>query len=616
METIYFQSVEITPDEMKAGDSGEITIRLITGEHFTSDNSCLVLDMPGFLGFNRPSVIGPEDAGYTEVFCSNPDIKYEKQVWNLETEQFVTSRLPRFQNNASRMFVILFQGAAAEPGDEIVIKWGYVREGYGTGVKVTTLSLTKPFYSTIDVRYFVDRSRAFPDFGRSYAGYERPIPEFTQELRLHIIAREPERMRVIRTDRGSRLQIMDRFANMSDITDLTTYIMDKGEYAMNGHGVFESNHSHEQITSKGLPIAETPSVTHVFDDYHLYFGDIHCHSSLSNDCIEREKMNMTPDRMFAYGKEAACLDFMAITDHHQPWDNERNKLTRANWKELSETVQQYNVDGSFITFWGFEFRCERGDTHVLLNEELDYETISNSSLKNVKDLWEAFKEFDYMAIPHLHNSGTMDADTWYACPYEGVEPVIEFFSCHGSFEYKQVQEKLVPEHMYKMREDRTAAYFLNQGHRYGLTCNSDGHKGNPGRNGLTAVFAKELTREAILDAYRNRRVYGTTNARIRLVFTVDGHLMGAELPQAESYTLKISVAGEQPLKAVDVVRNGELYHRFKPNAKHFEEELTLRGGESSYWYIRVIQVDNHMALSSPVWCGQGSRTTPAEGGHV
>lgn len=594
----------MTPKELPAGDSAEITIRIVAGERFSAEDSCLVLDMPGFLGFNRPSVFGPEDFGYTEVFCSNPDIQYEKQVWNLETEEFVTTRLPRFQNNASRMFVILFKGGAAKSGDEIVIKWGYIRDGYGTGVKVSTLSLTKPFYSDIDIRYFTDQSRALPDYGRSYEGYDRPVPDYEQVLQLRITPREPERMRLVRTVNGSRLQIMDRFANMSDIADLAQFVEETGDLSANRYGVFESAKPQLQVLSKDLPLTETPSAINVFDGYNLYYGDIHCHSSLSNDCIEREKMSMTPDLMFGYGKETACLDFMAITDHHQPWDVARNRLTRDNWSELNEAVQKHNNDGSFVTFWGFEFRCERGDTHVLLNQQLDYETISDPSIKNIKDLWESFKikGIDYMALPHFHNSGTMERGTWYACPYEGVEPVIEYFSCHGSFENMQVQEKLVPSHMYKLREDRTANYFLSQGYKYGLTCNSDGHKGNPGRNGLTAVFAKELTREAILDAYRNRRVYGTTNARIRLVFTMNGQLMGAVLPADGRKTLKISVAGEQPLKAVDVIRNGELYQRFKPGSMEFEEELIVSGGQPAYWYIRALQTDNHMALSSPIWC--------------
>jgi hypothetical protein len=603
LSNLFFEKIEITPNEMPAGDSAEITIRLVVGIRFSAENSCLVLDMPGFLGFNRPSVIGPEDVGYTEVLCSNPDIVYEKHVWNMETEEFVTTRLPRFQNNASRMFVVLFQGGDAQAGDEIIIKWGYVRDGYGTGVKVTTLSLTKPFYSMIDVRYFVDQGKAIPDYGRSYEGYDRPTPDFIHELQLRITPREPERMRLVRTVTGSRLQIMDRFANISDVADLSQYVEQSGEMRLNRHGVFESDHPDLLLASKGLPLAETPAAVNVIDGYHIFYGDIHCHSSLSNDCIEREKMNMTPDRMFAYGKEAACLDFMAITDHHQPWDVERNKLTRADWTELNEAVRKYSEEGLFVAFWGFEFRCERGDTHVLLNEELDYDMVSNPNIQNIKDLWEAFKGIDYMAIPHFHNSGKLDTGIWYACPYEGVEPVIEFFSCHGSFEFKQVQEKLVPAHMYKLRDDRTANYFLSQGLKYGLTCNSDGHKGNPGRNGLTAVFAKELTRDAILDAYRNRRVYGTTNARIRLVFMMNGQLMGSVLPAEAQKTLKISVAGEQPFKAIDIVRNGELYRRFKPNSVKFEEELMVEGGKKEYWYIRVVQTDNHMALSSPIWCG-------------
>jgi hypothetical protein len=64
-------------------------------------------------------------------------------------------------------------------------------------------------------------------------------------------------------------------------------------------------------------------------------------------------------------------------------------------------------------------------------------------------------------------------------------------------------------------------WFLRAGHRYGIVCNSDGHKGRPGSNGLTAVFSEDLSRDATFTALRARRCYGTTNARILLVFGIN-----------------------------------------------------------------------------------------------
>jgi hypothetical protein len=151
------------------------------------------------------------------------------------------------------------------------------------------------------------------------------------------------------------------------------------------------------------------------------------------------------------------------------------------------------------------------------------------------------------------------------------------------------------------RPDRYGSHFLKQGLRYGFVCNSDGHKGHVGSNGVTAVFAKSLDKDAIFEAYRDRRVYGTTNARIRLVFTGNGRLMGSAVPNASRKEFVIDAAGENALKKIDVFHNGDHYQRLVPEGKAFKGELKVDDDEPSFWYVRVTQIDNQIAYSSPVW---------------
>ena len=65
------------------------------------------------------------------------------------------------------------------------------------------------------------------------------------------------------------------------------------------------------------------------------------------------------------------------------------------------------------------------------------------------------------------------------------------------------------------------------GHRCGVVCNSDGHKGRPGASypgasmfgaygGLTCFLTEELTRDGIFDCLRKRHHYGTTGNRLHL----------------------------------------------------------------------------------------------------
>jgi hypothetical protein len=270
---------------------------------------------------------------------------------------------------------------------------------------------------------------------------------------------------------------------------------------------------------------------------------------------------------------------------------------------LIDAVEAHHEPGAFITFPGIEYRCQRGDTIVLFNGLPDYAEIDREAWTDVRALWQAMEGRDYLTIPHFHNPGRLEPGEWWQPDREtnpDVEPVLEIFSCHGSYEREDALEHHIPL-IKASRPDRYGAYFLRKGYRYGFVCNSDGHKGHVGTNGLTAVFAQSLTREAILDAYRRRHVYGTTNARIRLIVTGNGHLMGDVVPNTREKHLEIDVTGENRLKRIDLYRNGELYQRMPPDGTRVHESITVHEEAPSNWYVRVIQVDNHIAYSSPIW---------------
>ena len=597
----YIRNVSISPITALAGDSVEITIRLEVGRDFITQGSGLVYDLPATLGFSRPSCYDQEDDGYAAVFVSNPDVYYEKKVFDMEYQRFGNKVNASFKGMAQRLFAILFHEGELSEGDEVVFKWGFTRNGFGTGTKVTTIVPYPDYDNIVHVRYFEDSDLALPDLGRDIKGQKRPVPDAEVPLSFRVIPREPEKIRIIKQAEKTSVLILDRFANICPISDIHEFLEGNLRGHFNGHGVYELDDRHAVITSKGLPMTDTPSMQKVYGEKNIYFGDLHTHSATSNDTIEREKMIMTPDLSYDYAKESACLDFLAVTDHHQPWDEERNKIGEPRWGELSQAVEKHDKPGSFLAFEGFEFRCQRGDTTVIIKDHFDYSEIDDPSLTDIRKVWEKFQGRDYLTTFHFHNPGSLKEDEWFKCPYEGIEPVIEIYSCHGSYEMDKVLERNTPEIKFR-RKDRNGTYFLNNGNIYGLTCNSDGHKGNPGSNGLTAVYAESLDKESIFEAIRKRQVYGTTNARIRLLFTANSELMGAVLPASETQReFYFSIKGEDKLKSVDIIRNGELYHRYRPDTIAFEEMLTIQDEEKAYYYVRATQFDNHIAYSSPIW---------------
>jgi len=63
------------------------------------------------------------------------------------------------------------------------------------------------------------------------------------------------------------------------------------------------------------------------------------------------------------------------------------------------------------------------------------------------------------------------------------------------------------------------------------------------------------------------------------VFTGNGKLMGSEIPNTPDKVLMVDAVGENTLK----------------------KEIAVKEDDPSFWYVRVTQLDNPIAWSSPVW---------------
>ncbi|MHA1383201.1 MAG: DUF3604 domain-containing protein [Candidatus Helarchaeota archaeon] len=202
-----------------------------------------------------------------------------------------------------------------------------------------------------------------------------------------------------------------------------------------------------------------------------------------------------------------------------------------------------------------------------------------------------------------------------------MEPFVEIYSVHGSSESINA-----PLHIYRpYGEENSVRHALNKGYKLGFSCGTDGHSGkggdirglqrgwsilrmflksprNPG-GGLTAVFAEELTRESIWEAFLSRRMYGTTGARIILDFNTGEHFMGEEYSTNEIPQFNFKVISQTPLKYIDIIKNGNIIYRKKCKDKkskgvYIDKKIELG---QNYYYMRVIRQDNEMAWASPIW---------------
>ena len=154
---------------------------------------------------------------------------------------------------------------------------------------------------------------------------------------------------------------------------------------------------------------------------------------------------------------------------------------------------------------------------------------------------------------------------------------------------------------------------------------SDEHGPNPGlfgktvitgnlrysQPGLCAVLEKSLTREAIFEALKSRRCYGSSGARIAIDFRINSINMGesSAIPAGQQRVLYISIQGEDILNTVTLVKNNEDYVVFHVDgaSQNFTElfyDFDV-GQQTDWYYCRVQQVDGRSAWSSPIWIDAG-----------
>jgi hypothetical protein len=228
------------------------------------------------------------------------------------------------------------------------------------------------------------------------------------------------------------------------------------------------------------------------------------------------------------------------------------------------------------------------------------------NVKNAKELLAGLNDEKAFVIPHIHHMDWQNHDP-------ALEPVVEIYSTFGSREYGGCKYASVSGCTAK----HTVQYALSLGYRLGFVGSGDGHAGRPGKDtwlrvrgaracGITGIYAKELTRDALWTALKARRCYATTGKRIIVKFHLNGHMMGENVKldsAAQARNLAVEVHGTAKIEKTTIVKNNEDVHVRTPReydvAFDWCDAGTAKSGD--YYYLRIEQADGAMAWSSPIW---------------
>lgn len=279
------------------------------------------------------------------------------------------------------------------------------------------------------------------------------------------------------------------------------------------------------------------------------------------------------DRIFLYARE--ILDFFPIAYYpqefrvvkgfrYEDWLDE--EIIKRDWKTICDFVARYNQPGDFITFAGYEWQGDGryGDHNVFYFD--DYPPLIK--VNTLPELYAEIRRRKLRALVIPHHTAYqvgIRGKNWDIYDEE-LSPFAEIYSQHGSSETDEGgmglrrNQAMGPE-----VSGGTVEEALSRGYRIGIIASTDNHTGTPGfyGHGLMACYASSLTREALWEAFKERRVYGVTGDRVVLDFRVEEGMMGEVVSKRGSIGIKVKVRGCEAIDYIEILRNNRLiecYH--------------------------------------------------------
>ena len=603
-------SAVIAPDgPVTVGAAGSWTITYTTGPDGIAAGGSVRFEIP--YGFTPPQLLWAHDAGYVAASCARRDVRLQLSLEppvKLDPEPFY------YVTRWGRMVYVQVLDRPLRKGDRITLTYGTLRMTTLGGAVAPHFAQAFEFTVATDV----EGTR-----GARFSGYT-------------LLARQPElatigeRVDHLHATIPAVVQVEEEFALRVVARDRSGNLAADPSLELSLHHGVEDGHvevladtvrGQAFLTSFDVPGDRAIEVLNLRDrgdgltnpcrcteappEQRLFWGDIHGHTRLSDGLG-------TPDAYYAFGRDEALLDFCAIADHAQ-------YLSDEDWEGIQEATARYHSSGRYVTLLGYEYSCNAplehygdkcvyypGDTGPLLRET----DINRSAYVDVAAFAEQWKAQGAMMILHQHAMGS--------CSFYDPDLVrlAEVYSVWGGSESQYASRPLLP----SLDQDYSGHYAadaLAKGWVLGFVGSSDDHAGRPGCSdwlrvqqaypgGLVAVWAPELTREAVWEALWNRRCYATSGKRIYLEFSVDGEPMGSVIEGGAfsgSHVIEARVLGDEPIIAAEVLRGRDPIHvesSYTPSL-----QFTFRdkppAGSANHYYLRVTQDDGEMAWSSPVW---------------
>lgn len=330
-------------------------------------------------------------------------------------------------------------------------------------------------------------------------------------------------------------------------------------------------------------------------DWNVYFGQLHAHTNLSDGTGSVEEA-------FDYASKVENLDFFAVTDHSDSFDNADAGAIGADGRSISagwaagKQAAASVTNEDFVGLFGFEMTWPEDKKlgHISTFNTPGWQTRDQADFENVPTALEHYykalttvpgsvSQFNHPDIIH----GDFERFDHYSPQYDAVISLLEIAGEDGAVDCEYYH------------------LALDKGWHVAPTNNQNNHNGQWGdaSRARTVILAETLTEKALYDAMKDRRVYATQDSDLTVYYTLNGAVMGSILPKSEEaeITVFLSDPTDEAIGNVEVVADGgEVIDSAYVGTPAKVLELSVSGGYN-YYYLRITQPDGDVAVTAPVW---------------
>jgi hypothetical protein len=341
-------------------------------------------------------------------------------------------------------------------------------------------------------------------------------------------------------------------------------------------------------------------------EYRIVRGEFHRHTEISMDGGNDGSLIDA----WRYALDAASLDWIGCCDH----DNGAGR--EYTWWLTQKLGDVFHSPGVFTPMFNYErsvaypeghrnvIFAQRGIRTLPRLPKTDENDVGNAP--DTQLLYRYLKHFN--GIVASHTSGTNMGTDWRDND-PLAEPVVEIYQGdRQNYEMPDApRSNNASDSIGGWREKGFVSLALLKGYKLAFQASSD-HIST--HMSYCNLYVTAPTRQAILEAFQKRRVYGATDDILADVRS-GSHFMGEAFETTAPPVLTVKLTGTAPFAKVQIIKDNKYVYTVEPKTQtvsfNWRDEKP-EPGKTSYYYVRGQQQDGELVWASPMWITyRGSR---------